>query len=73
MWSTGEGNGNPLQCFCVENPMDSIERPKETPEDKSPGQKMYNMLLGKSRGQFLIAPEKNEAVDQSQNDPQLQM
>ena len=21
-WSTGEGNGNPLQCSCLENPMD---------------------------------------------------
>ena len=20
--STGEGNGNPLQCYCLENPMD---------------------------------------------------
>ena len=22
MWSTGEGNGNPLQCSCLENPRD---------------------------------------------------
>ena len=24
MWSTGEGNGKPLQHSCLENPMDSI-------------------------------------------------
>ena len=24
MWSTGEGNGKPLQFFCLENPMNSI-------------------------------------------------
>ena len=26
MWSTGEGNGNPLQYSCLENHMDSIKR-----------------------------------------------
>ena len=26
MWSTGEGNGKPLQYSCLENPMNSIER-----------------------------------------------
>ena len=26
MWSTGEGNGKPLQYFCLENPMSSIKR-----------------------------------------------
>ena len=25
MWSTGEGNGKPLQCSCLENPMNSIK------------------------------------------------
>ena len=24
MWSTGEGNGKPLQYFCLENPMNSM-------------------------------------------------
>ena len=27
-WSTGEGNGKPLQCSCVENPMNSMKRQK---------------------------------------------
>ena len=26
MWSTGEGNGKPLQCSCLETPMDSMKR-----------------------------------------------
>ena len=26
MWSTGEGNGKPLQYSCLQNPMNSIKR-----------------------------------------------
>ena len=26
MWSTGEGNGKPLQYFCLENPRNSMKR-----------------------------------------------
>ena len=29
MWSTGEGNGKPLQCSCLENPMNSVKRQKD--------------------------------------------
>ena len=29
MWSTGEGNGNPLQYSCLENPMNSMIRQKD--------------------------------------------
>ena len=28
MWSTGEGNGKPLQYSCLENPMNSIKSQK---------------------------------------------
>ena len=28
MWFTGEGNGKPLQYFCLENPMNSMKRQK---------------------------------------------
>ena len=31
MWSTGEGNGIPLQHSCLENPMNSMKRQKERP------------------------------------------
>ena len=37
MWSTGEGNGNPLQYSCLENPMNSMKRQKDrTLKDKTP-------------------------------------
>ena len=29
MWSTGEGNGKPLQYSCLENPTDSMKRQKD--------------------------------------------
>ena len=30
MWSTGEGNGKPLQYSCLENTMNSMKRQKDT-------------------------------------------
>ena len=37
MWSTGEGNGKPLQYFCLENPMNSMKRQKDrTLKDEIP-------------------------------------
>ena len=30
MWSTGEGNGKPLQYSCLENPMNSMKRQNDT-------------------------------------------
>ena len=29
MWSTGEGNGKPLQYSCLKNPMNSMKRQKD--------------------------------------------
>ena len=38
IWSTGEGNGKPLQYSCLENPMNSMKRQKDrTLEDELPG------------------------------------
>ena len=38
MWSTGEGNGKPLQYSCLENPMSSMKRQKDrTVKDELPG------------------------------------
>ena len=37
IWSTGEGNGKPLQYSCLENPMNSMERQKDrTLKDELP-------------------------------------
>ena len=36
-WSTGEGNGKPLQYSCLENPMNSMKRQKDrTQKDELP-------------------------------------
>ena len=37
MWSTGEGNGKPLQYSCLENPINSMKRLKDmTLKDELP-------------------------------------
>ena len=37
IWFTGEGNGKPFQCSCLENPMSSIKRQKDrTMKDEVP-------------------------------------
>ena len=37
-WSTGEGNGKPLQYFCLENPMNGMKKQKDrTLKDELPG------------------------------------
>ena len=74
MWSIGGGNNIPLQYSCCENPMESMKSQKDrTSEDGPPSQKVYNMLLGKSRGQLLTAPEKMKQVDQRGINAQLRM
>ena len=38
MWSTGEGNGKPLQYPCLDNPVKSMERQKDRIlKDELPG------------------------------------
>ena len=57
--STGGGHGNPLQYSWLENSMNSMKRQKGTTlENEPPGWKVSNMLLEKSSGQLLIAPER---------------
>ena len=37
MWSTGEGNGRPLQYSCLENPMNSVKRQNDRiPKEELP-------------------------------------
>ena len=40
MWSTGEGNGKPLQYSCLENPMNSMKRQK----DRTMKGKLYRLV-----------------------------
>ena len=71
MWSTGEGNGKPLQYFCLENPMNSMKRQKDRIlKDELPRSVGVNMLLQKS-GE--ITPETMKRQSQSENSAQLWM
>ena len=46
MWSTGEGNGKPLQYSCPENPMNGMQRQNERIlNEELPGRSVPNMLL----------------------------
>ena len=60
MWSTGEGNGKPLQYSCLENPMNSTKRQKDTTlKDELP------RLVGAqytTRDQWINNSRKNEGM-----------
>ena len=71
MWSTGEGNGKPLQHSCLENPMNSMKRQN----DRILKEELLrlvgpNMLLEIS-GE--ITPERMKGWSQSKNNTQLWM
>ena len=69
MWSPREGNGEPLQYSCFENPMNSMKRQKDvTLKDELPGQQVPNMLLEKS-GE--ITPERMKGWSQSESNTQV--
>ena len=70
MWSTGEGNGKPLQYSCLENPMNSMQRQKGHWKMSSPGQLVPNMLLEVS-GEITL--ERMKRWSQSKNNTQLWM
>ena len=71
MWSTGEGNGKPLQYSCIENSMNSMKRQKDmTLKDELPGSIDAHMLLEIS-GE--ITPERMKRWRQSKQNTQLWM
>ena len=64
MWSTGEGNGKPLQYSCLENPMNSMKRQND---------RILKEELPRSVGaqyatgdQWRNNPRKNEEVEPKQ-------
>ena len=70
-WSTGEGNGKPLQYSCLENAMNSMKRKKDrTLKDELPRSIGAHMLLEIS-GE--ITPERMRRWRQSKNNTQLWM
>ena len=61
MWSTGEGNGKPLKCSCLENPMNSMKRPKDrTLKDELPRSVGAQYTTG---DQWRNNSRKNEETD----------
>ena len=71
MWSTGEGNGKPLQYSCLESPTDSMKRqndrilkgelPRSVGAQYAPGD------------QWRITPERMKGWSQRKNNTQLWM
>ena len=71
MWSTGEGNGKPLQYSCLENPMSSMKRKKgRTLKDELSRLVDANMPLEKTEE---ITSERTKRWSQSKNNTQLWM
>ena len=64
MWSTGEGNGKPLQHSCLENPMNSRKRQKyRTLKDKLPRSVVAQYATG---DQWRNNSRKNEGMEPKQ-------
>ena len=64
MWSTGEGNGKPLQYSCLENPMNSMKRQKDrTLKDHLPRSVGAQYTTG---GQWRNNSRKNEGMEPKQ-------
>ena len=64
MWSTGEGNGKPLQYSCLENLMNSIKRQKvRTLKDELPRSIGAQYATG---GQWRNNYRKNEQMEPKQ-------
>ena len=71
MWSTGEGNGKPLQYSCLENPMNSMKRQNNTIlKGELPGLVGDQYATG---DQWKITPEGMKEWSQSKNNTQLWM
>ena len=69
MWFTGEGNGKPLQYFCLENPMNSMKRQKDrTLKDELP-RFVRAQYATEKRG--AIIPERMKRQSESKNNTQL--
>ena len=61
MWSTGEGNGKPLQYSCLENPMNSMKKQKGmTLKDELPRQTDVQYATG---DQWRNNSRKNEETE----------
>ena len=64
LWSTGEGNGKPLQYSCQDNPMNSMKRQKDrTLKDELPRSVGAQYAIG---DQWRNNSRKNEGMEPKQ-------
>ena len=63
MWSTGEGNGKPLQYSCLENPMNSMKRQNDRIPKELPRSLGVQYATG---GQWRNNSRKNEGMETKQ-------
>ena len=65
MWSTGEGNGKPLQYSCLENPMNSMKRK----HDRILKEELPKLVGAQyaTRDQWRNNSRKNEVMEPKQN------
>ena len=69
MWSTGEGNGKPLQYSCLENPMNSMKRQNDRIlKDELPRSVGAQYA---TRDQWRNNSRKNEGMEPKQKQHQL--
>ena len=71
MWSTGEGNGKPLQYSCLENPMNSMKRQNDRILKEELPRSVGAQYAGEISGE--ITPERMKGWSQSKNNTQLWM
>ena len=62
-WSTGEGNGKPLQYSCLENSMNGMKRQKERQKDEFPKSVGAKYATG---NQWRNNSRKNEGMEPKQ-------
>ena len=63
VWSTGEGNGKPLQYSCLENPMNSMKRQNDRIlKEKLP------RSVGATGDQWINNSRKNEGMELKQKE-----
>ena len=71
MWSTGEGNGKPLQYSCLENPMNSMKRHN----DRILKEELPRLVGAQyaTGDQWRKTPERMKGRSKSKNNTQLWM
>ena len=65
MWSTGEGNGKPLQYSCLENPMNSMKRQNKIVKEELPRSVAAQYVTG---DQWRNNSRKNEEMEPKQKE-----